>query len=218
MPLSRLESNWEEAPAVNDLSAQKLLISCQKGDFMRKILVLLTAAIFVPIIAAAHCDTLGGPVIMDAKLALQKGDVALVLKWVKKQDEEQIKNVFAKTMAVRSQSDDAREIADMYFFETLVRIHRAGEGAPFTGLKPASAIEPEIQAADKALAEGTADTLIASVTKDVTAGIRERFNQAMEAKKHANASVDQGREYVEAYVQFLHYIEHLHESPPAEHE
>jgi hypothetical protein len=43
---------------------------------------------------------------------------------------------FTKTLAVRKQSKEAKELADMYFFETLVRIHCAGEGAPYTGLKP----------------------------------------------------------------------------------
>src|SRR4030065_373974 len=85
---------------------------------------------FSPNIAGAHCDTLAGPVVVTAKAALEKGDVTPILKWVKKGNEGEIKEAFKKTLAVRKQGKEAQELADMYFFETLVRIHRAGEGAP----------------------------------------------------------------------------------------
>ena len=85
----------------------------------------------------AHCDSLDGPVVMDARTALEKGDVTPVLKWVKKEHELEIRNVFEQTMTVRAKGEDAKALADMYFFETIVRIHRAGEGEAYTGLKPA---------------------------------------------------------------------------------
>ena len=78
-----------------------------------------------------------GPVVLTAKTALDHKDVTPVLKWIKKNDEAEIKAAFAKTLAVRTKGPEARELADQFFFETFVRIHRAGEGAPFTGLKPA---------------------------------------------------------------------------------
>jgi hypothetical protein len=87
--------------------------------------------------AFAHCDTMDGPVVLAAKTALDHKDVTPVLKWIKKNDEAEIKAAFAKTLAVRTKGPEARELADQFFFETFVRIHRAGEGAPFTGLKPA---------------------------------------------------------------------------------
>jgi len=161
--------------------------------------------------AHAHCDTMDGPVIIDAKLALSNGDVTPVLKWIKKEFEAEIRSAFEKTMAVRVKGQQAKELADMYFFETLVRLHRAGEGAPFTGLKPSGAeMEPAVQGADKALETGSADSLIKMVNKDVAAGIQERFARALEAKKHVNESVEVGRRYVEAYVEYVHYVERLH--------
>ena len=112
-------------------------------------------------VARAHCDTMNGPVVTEAKAALEKGDVTPVLKWVSKDNEEEIRTAFKKTLTVRSKSIEAKELADMYFFETLVRVHRAGEGAPFTGLKPAgSEVEPGIAAADQALERGSADEVI----------------------------------------------------------
>ena len=104
---------------------------------------------------------------------------------------------------------EAQELADMYFFETLVRIHRAGEGAPNTGLK-SEPTEPIIVAADKALESGSADHLVKQVTEAVAKGIRERYALAAERKKHADESIEKGREFVAAYVEFTHYVERLH--------
>jgi len=129
--------------------------------------------LFVPRIAGSHCDTLAGPVVMTAKTALDKGDVTPVLKWVKKEYEGEIREAFKNTLAVRKMSPEAKKLADMYFFETLVRIHRAGEGAPYTGLKPGEAVEPIIAEADKALEKGSVDDLVKHVTDAVAKGIRE---------------------------------------------
>ena len=167
------------------------------------------APFFLPLVFA-HCDTLDGPVVKTAKTALEKGDITPILKWIKKDDEKEIKNLFQQTLIVRSKGKEAKELADMYFFETLVRIHRVGEGAPYTGLKPAGAVEPAVLEADKALESGTVDNLVKLVMEEAAKGIRERFNRAKEAKKHAEHNVDAGREFVEAYVQFTHYVERLH--------
>jgi hypothetical protein len=162
--------------------------------------------------AAAHCDTLDGPVVSDARKALTKGDVTPVLRWVQPGDEAEIRAAFAHAVTVRALSPAAQQLADTYFFETLVRVHRAGEGAPFTGLKPAGEVEPGIAAADTALEAGTADALVNAMTADVTAGVKERFARAAEARKHADDSVGAGREFVEAYVDFIHYVERVHEA------
>jgi hypothetical protein len=156
---------------------------------------------------AAHCDTLDGPVVAAAKLALQKSDVTPVLKWVNKESEKEVDEAFASTMKVRSQGENARKLADMHFFETLVRLHRAGEGEPFTGLKPPGTIDPAFQAADKALAAGAIDELAAETAKSVQDGIRKRFAQVIEKKKHADDSVEAGRAYVAAYIEYAHFIE-----------
>jgi hypothetical protein len=167
--------------------------------------------IFVTLrIANAHCDTMAGPVIQTAQAALEKGDVTPVLKWVRPDYEPQIRTLFKKTLAVRSKGPEAKELADMYFFETLVRLHREGEGAAYTGLKPAEEIEPVVMLSDKALESESADDLISKVTNKVAAGIREHFEKASEARKNADESVEAGREYVEAYVIFTHYVEGIH--------
>jgi hypothetical protein len=155
----------------------------------------------------AHCDTLDGPVVADARLALARGDVTPVLKWVKPDDEAAIREAFGQAMAVRPLGTEAQALADRYFFETLVRIHRAGEGAPFDGLKPAGSVAPPIAMADRALEQGSPDTLIKAIQAHTEEGIRERFGHALEARKHAAESVTAGRAWVEAYVTYVHYVE-----------
>ncbi len=163
--------------------------------------------------AAAHCDTMDGPVVKAAQLAIKRGDVTPILKWVPKTEEAQIRALFGRTLKVRSLSPEARELADNYFFETVVRVHRAGEGESFTGLKPSGTpIEPGIALADNAVATDSVDSLIRQVTSDVAEGIHLRFTRVQQASKHANDSVEAGRQYAAAYVEFIHYIEDIHKA------
>ena len=118
---------------------------------------------------------------------------------------------FDRTLAVRGLSPQARELADLYFFETLVRLHRASEGEPYTGLKSADTpVEPVVAAADEALAKGSPDKLVAMITEAAAAGLRERWEVALARQKHAEESVAAGRAFVAAYVEFVHYAERLH--------
>ncbi len=161
--------------------------------------------------AGAHCDTLNGPVVGAARLALQKGDITPVLKWVKAADEAEIRNAFEQTLAVRKTGQQAKDLADRYFFETLVRVHRQGEGAPYTGLKPATTgLDPAVEAADTAIESGSVDRVTQLVATDITDGIRRRFARVVEARKRADLSVADGREFVEVYVEYVHYVENLH--------
>ena len=166
--------------------------------------------------AMAHCDGIDGPVVTAAQDALAAGDVRRVLVWVQKADEDELRRAFEKTVAVRKLSAEARELADRYFFETVVRIHRAGEGAPFDGLKPAGRdLGPAIPAADRALETGSVEPVEKLLTAAVVAGVRERFREAQEAKAHAAHDVDAGRRYVRAYVTFIHHVERLFEAARA---
>jgi len=158
--------------------------------------------------AAAHCDTLDGPVIQDARKALDAKDVTPVLKWVRSKDEKSVKAAFDKALAARGKKQ--QHATEMIFFETLVRIHRAGEGAPFTGLKAAGTVEPAIAEADKSLVGGSAETLVKLVTDAVGQGIRQRYEKAAETYRHKDESVQKGREFVAAYVEYTHYVERLH--------
>ena len=156
----------------------------------------------------AHCDGLDGPVVKAAQKALDSGDVNLTLVWVKSEDEPAIRAAFQQALDVRKLSPLSKEFADRYFFETLVRIHRAGEGAPYTGLKPAGRdLGPAIPAADKALATGDVEGLVKLITDASAKGIRERFQRARALQNYDSKNLQAGRESVEAYVSFVHYVE-----------
>jgi Family of unknown function (DUF6448) len=181
---------------------------------MKHTLALAAAGVFcltvVPRAALAHCDTLDGPVVKDARAALDTKDVTPVLKWVRLDKEGEIREAFQHALGVRTLGAEARALADRFFFETLVRVHREGEGAPYTGLKPAgTAVDPGIAASDAALEAGSVDPLVKLLTAEVDKGVRHRFAEAAEARKHAAESVEKGRQYVGAYVEFMHYAERL---------
>ena len=164
----------------------------------------------------AHCDSVTGPVVVDAQKALVARDVTPLLKWVPASAEAEIRDAFQRTLIVRGESAAAREIADRWFFETVVRIHRAAEGEPFTGLKGADVpVEKGIEIADDAIESGSLEKVEAALLAEVSAGLRKRFAEVKEAKKHAEHSVDAGRHFVETYVSFIHYVERLHQSATA---
>jgi hypothetical protein len=172
----------------------------------------------------AHCDTLGGPVVRDAEVALATGDVTPVLKWVRVDDEGEIREVFAQATSARVQGAAARTVADRLFFETLVRLHRAGEGAPFTGLQANGALEAGVAEADGAIEVRSADALVKELLDGIERGVRERFARVLETRRHAGDGVAQGREFVAAYVDFVHHVErlasaatHAHAAPDTTH-
>ena len=185
-----------------------------KTDRVPRFLTAIAALAFVALMPSrvlAHCDGLDGPVVKAARQALVTGNVKLVLIWVQASDEAELRKAFAKTIAVRKLNPEAKELADLYFFETLVRIHRGGEGEPYTGLKPAGRdLGPAIPAADKALDDGSAVALVKMLTDTSAAGIRERFQKALATRSFAQEDVQAGREHVKAYVEFVHHVEALY--------
>ena len=170
-----------------------------------------------PAPVAAHCDSMDGPVVTAARAALEQGKVELVLAWILPQDEALIRDAFARTASVRRAGGESMALADLWFFETLVRVHRAGEGAPYTGLKPAGQ-EPEegIAAADRALAAGTVDALAPKIAEHVAEGIRERFERVQTLSTYDPRDVAAARAYVHAYVEYIHFVEGITEAANAE--
>jgi hypothetical protein len=166
----------------------------------------------------AHCDTVNGPVVTAARTALTSGDIVPLLRWVSAGDEAELRAAYAETMAVRQLNARSRALADRYFFETTVRLHRKAEGEPFTGIHPAEEAEPIIVSADAALAKGSSRDLESNVVDPLLHEMRARFDAVMETKKHADESVAAGREYVAAYVSFIHYVESIHTAVVAEHD
>ena len=148
-----------------------------------------------------HCDSMDGPVVTAARRALDQGEVAIVLPYVPAHAEAEATAAFQQVLPIRGISGSAGAVADRWFFETVVRLHRAGEGAPYTGLKPAGQDEgPVIPVAERALHTGSADELIHVLTEVVADQVKFRLDRAIALKQHEHGSVATAREYVEAML------------------
>jgi hypothetical protein len=160
-----------------------------------------------------HCDTLDGPVVTAAKRALETENVDLILPYVPKDGEAEVTTAYQQVMRVRNLGAEARDLADQYFFETVVRIHRAGEGAPYTGLKPAGLdTGPIIPIAERAIESGVADELLDVLAHMVRAEVKQRFDHTLHLQRHADHSVEAARAYVEAMLGLQVYAHTLYQS------
>ncbi|MFZ2958604.1 MAG: DUF6448 family protein [Candidatus Ozemobacteraceae bacterium] len=179
-------------------------------SFEKSVFVLfLVFASFAPKVLLAHCDTFSGPVLIEAQKALETGKVTPLLKWVKANQEETIQKAFDEALKKRKAD---KEKADNAFFVVLIRIHREGEGAPFDGIKPAgTALPPAIVSADNALGTGSSKELVDLLTKNLVQKVQAKYNHALEKKQTVDRSVAEGREYVKAYVEYVHYVEAISE-------
>ena len=173
------------------------------------LLTVLFMSFALPQMASAHCDSYDGPVIKDAIKAFEQNNVELVLKWVEPKYDQIITDKFNQTIKLSGDNKEVNEILKTHFLETLVRYHREGEGAPFTGLKPANSMTPMVEMADNSLDKNDIDYVVKAVNSHLGEVLKERFNKAMELSKTKDNSVEEGRAYVEAYVQYTHTLEAL---------
>lgn len=181
------------------------------------IAILLVAGLVLPKQTEAHCDSMDGPVVEAAQEALETGNVNLVLIWVNQEQEAEIRKSFRETLTVRDENEKVREMADSYFFETLVRLHRESEGAPYTGLKPAGTdFGPVIPAGDHALKTGSLKELRDLIVSEFETGLHAYFDEMMEAKAFDPHNIEAGREFVHKYVEFMHYAEPVYKAAKAE--
>jgi Family of unknown function (DUF6448) len=158
-----------------------------------------------------HCDTRDGPLVTAAKKALETGNMNLILIWVPEGAEGEVKNAFDRVIRARKAGKEAKGVADDWFFETVVRLHLAGEGAPYTGLKPAGLDEgPVIPRADKAIARGNPEEVISFILHVVEEDLEQRFKTVMEKARYNVNDVAAGRAYIQAYIGFVVYAHHLY--------
>lgn len=179
-------------------------------NLIQMLLLLVSFLTLSSVSVYAHCDSMEGPVVKASQKALETGNINYVLVWVRAEDEQEIKSMFDNVNKIRTLSTEAKELADMYFFETVVRIHRMGEGVAYTGLKPASYAPAEgIAAADIAIETGSVDGILHQLEEDNHSNIIKYFNEVYQKKDYGISNLQAGREYVAAYVHFVHYIETL---------
>lgn len=160
-----------------------------------------------------HCDSLDGPVVTAARRALDAGNVDIVLPFVHAEGEKEVCALFDRVLAARRLGAAAQETADRLFFETVVRIHRAGEGAPFTGLKPAGmSVGPVLPVAERAVEQQSADDVTALLTNSLREELDHRMERIRTSAQTRERSVEDARRYVEAMLDFEVYSHHLHEA------
>lgn len=187
------------------------MYSTFRYTFLSLVLLLIGNIGFTEIVHA-HCDSLDGPVVADARIALDQSDVTPVLKWITQDQEEQIRSVFQETIEVRNINEEVRNVADHRFFETLVRLHREAEGASFTGLKPAGTdFGPAIPAAEKALENGSLTEVYKLLTEEIQNGLHHYHNNVQKLSDYDPDDVEAARAWVNAYVKYIHYIEPLYQ-------
>lgn len=169
-------------------------------------------------ISLAHCDTMDGPVIKDAKLALDVNNINYALKWIKEADEAELREAFALTIKVRKLGPEAHILSDRYFFDTLVRLHRMGEGVGFTGVRPAGTpVDERVLAADRSIEVGNLTPLAGKVPEEMKHELHVRFDNVMALKDFDINDVTAGRKYVAAYVSFFKFAEGEEHEHAAEH-
>lgn len=158
--------------------------------------------------ADAHCDTMDGPAVKDAIRAMDTGNVNYALKWVQPKYEAEVSRAFRMSMKVKDINADTKNLAEQYFFEILLRDHRAGEGVAFDGVKPHGwPVDERVKAADQSIALGNLEPLKGLVEPDKWPELQRRFQKVMSLKDFDVNRVEEGREYIEAYVQFFKFAE-----------
>ncbi len=174
-------------------------------------LLMVLFAFAIPNQVSAHCDGLDGPVVKAAQKALETNNANLILVWVQKDDADYILKAFEKTIKLRTISPEAKELADTYFYETLVRVHRAGEGAPYTGLKPAGRdLGPAIPAADVSITSGSAKEVWSLLSNSIHNALHDKFIKVEQLKNYDSKDVEKGREFIRAYVEYIHFVEKVY--------
>ncbi|MEJ2695379.1 MAG: DUF6448 family protein [Candidatus Sulfobium sp.] len=159
----------------------------------------------------AHCDTESGPVAAAARKALESGNFDTIAIWVGEGQEQELRASFGKAFAVYKMGGKAGALAQHYFMETAVRLHREAEGMKYTGLKPAQPLPSDIAMAEKALETGNLAQLTDLLSLEMRKETRKWFQKALYAKKkYKGETVEAGRQWVDAYVKYVIYVHGLY--------
>jgi hypothetical protein len=173
---------------------------------LQRLTAALTGWIVRP--ASAHCDTADGPAVVDGRRALASGNANIALKWVHADAEAELRPIFERALRVYQGGGEAAELAEQWFLENLVRIHRAGEGASYDGIKPIGThVPPQVRAADEALERGNIEPLRGLIDAERWGELEKRFDRALALKNFDTDDLMAARGYMDAYVSFFKYAE-----------
>ena len=174
------------------------------------ILILAVAALF-PNISQAHCDRVNGPVAKAARKALKNKNFETVQIWVSEEQEKELLQSYNRALDVYQQDGKAGKLAERYFIENAVRLHRVAEGMPYTGVKPAQSLPEDLKLAEKALESGNADKVIALLRNELAKRVQKYHKKAVTTAQKKNKNVEAGRQWVDAYVKYIIYVHGLYQ-------
>lgn len=195
------------------ITQKVLIIKYLQSHIKTTIVSIFTVALILgfTFTTQAHCDRLNGPVAVAAKKALKTGNVSKALIWVGEQQAEELKAKFTQSLEVYNNGETSRQLAERYFMETTVRLHREAEGMPYTGLKPAQASSEDIQTAEQALNSGDLSPVTDLLAEEIQQKANELYQQAIQTKESREQSVEAGRRWVDAYVKYIVYVHSLYQ-------
>ena len=160
-----------------------------------------------------HCDSMDGPVVAAARYALHEQDVNLVLPYVGAGDEDEVRHAFARVLPLRGFGADVAALSEQWFFETVVRLHRKAEHAPYTGLTPAGQdIGPAVPLAEKAVESGDVEAVYRLLAAELHDQLGWRLRRVRALAADAHESVTSARDYVRSMLGFQVYARHLYQA------
>lgn len=159
-----------------------------------------------------YCDAMDGPVATAARRAIETKDVREVLAWVPQASEEELTTAFDRTLTERDKSREAKDIADLWFIETVVRLHMPEEGLPFTGLKPEGLEEGPVYArAKRAIADERPELLVRYLQNVLDDEVRIRFREVLAHKGSHPNDTEEGRAYIRAFLEFTGFCQGVYD-------
>lgn len=180
---------------------------------MKRMIMAAFLAVLATAPAWAHCDSETGPVAKGAQAALASGNVNAALPFVQPSAEAEVTSVFRQALAARGASEASRTVADRHFVETVVRLHRQGENAPYTGLKASGTdFGPAIVAAERALDTRSSTELGALLTASLEKSLRSRLEEVVSLQRYSavpksHDGVANARRRVRAELEFEKYAD-----------
>ena len=157
------------------------------------------------------CDTMDGPVVTAAELALEMENINYVIPYVKKKYERELRDAFDRAIIVRELSGEAAEVADYWFFETAVRLHVLGDGKSYTGIRHSGLNRgPMITKTEEAIEIGDNTVLKEFLMNLIEESFENQFEEIMSKKEYDLNDVDAARDYITSMLEFIRFTHDLY--------
>ena len=180
---------------------------------MKRIAMVLVLGCLLPSGLWAHCDRVDGPVATAAREALQTGQPVKVLAWVGTAQDRELRDAYELALEARKQGGSAADLAERYLVETAIRLHREAEGLPFDGVESAATPVPRvIVVAEQALAKDQVDDVLALLDAELHGQVRRLFAAAGNQPADRDANLEAARQWVDAYVRYMGFVDGLYEA------